>query len=89
MAKIKRYAVAYKRFENDDSVSFKGNAVCLFGQDEYCVERFKEHYIAYIPEKKDAFSTYRALEKAISTVVGKDVEIVFTNYEPTVWRIKV
>ena len=88
MAKIKRYAVAYRIFKDDNSVIWNGNAVCLFGQDEYCKERFKEHYIAYIPEKKDAYSTYRALEKAISKVVGKDVEIVFTNYEPTVWRIK-
>ena len=88
MTTEKRYAVAYKRFEDDASVFWNGNAICLFGQDEYCVERFKEHYIAYIPEKKDAYSTYRALEKAISKIVGKDIEIIFTNYEPTIWRIK-
>lgn len=38
----KRYAVAYKRFENDNSVFWKGNAICIFGQDSYTVERFKE-----------------------------------------------
>ena len=83
-----RYAVAYKRFEDDPMVFHKGNAICLFGQDEGTVEMLKQHYIAYIPEKKTAWDTYRALEKAIGKVVGKEVELVFTNYEPTVWKVK-
>jgi len=86
--KEKRYAVAYKRFEDDDAVFWKGNAICLFGQGEYEKSIFMPHYIACIPEKKDEWTTYRALEKEISKVVGKEVEIVFTNHEPTVWRIK-
>ena len=85
---MKRYAVAYKRFPEDNSVFYKGNAICLFGQDEATVQHFKEHYIAIIPEKKTSWDTYRALEKMIEKVEGLPIQIVFTNYAPTIWKIK-
>lgn len=84
---MKRYAVAYKRFPDDDSVFYNGNAICLFQQDEGTVEHFREHYLVVIPVKKDAWETYRALERAISKVVGKSCELVMTNNAPTVWRV--
>ena len=85
---MKRYAVAYKRFPDDDSVFYEDNAICLFQQDEGTVEMLKQYYLVWIPVKKDPEATYIALEKAISKEVGRPCELVFTNYQPTVWRVK-
>jgi len=83
-----RYAVAYKRFPDDPSVFYNGNAVCLFQQDEGTVEHFREYLLVVIPVKKDAWDTYRALERAISKKIGEPCELVFTDYQPTIWRVK-
>ena len=65
---------------------YNGNAICMFQQDEGTVEILRQHYLVYIPVKKDAGATYRALEKAISKEVGQRCELVFTNGQPTVWK---
>lgn len=85
----KRYAVAYIN-DGDKITTHKENAICLFGQTNYELKLFGKYLIAHVPEQngEDAiYNTYRALEKAISKKVGKTIELVFTQNEPTIWKI--
>lgn len=82
-----RYAVAYKRFEDDPMVFFEGNAICMFCQDKGTVEMLKKHYLVYISEKESADETYQALENAISKKIGERAKLKFTHGEPTVWKL--
>ena len=81
-----RYAVAYKRFEDDPMVFFEGNPICMFCQGIEEVEKLKQYYLTYIPEKETTEATYSALEKAIEKVIGKKVRLHFTHAQPTVWK---
>jgi hypothetical protein len=77
-----RYAVAY--INDGDKQT---NCICLFGQTKFEVNLLKQYLISYIAEKETAEDTYNALANNIGHKIGKDVELVFNNGEPTIWRV--